>query len=204
MPKSYSERERMEIIAVLREAAFESMLKQGVKKTTVDDLVKKVRIPKGTFYLFYKSKELLLYDAIMQVQEKMHVEMSVKLQKLSHGFDAESLTDLLFDFFEMGFSIGILQLMHSGEMEVLIRKLPDEIVAEHIQEDDDFLVVLQGLFPGMSTEEVKVYSAAFRGLFFTAAYKREIGEELYDEALKLLIKGLVLQMCSERKEGRND
>ena len=56
----------------------------------------------------------------------------------------------------------------------------------------------------MSTEEVKVYSAAFRGLFFTAAYKREIGEELYDEALKLLIKGLVLQMCSEREEGRND
>jgi len=56
MPKSYSERERMEIISALREAALESMKKLGVKKKTVDDLVKRVRIPKGTFYLFYKSK----------------------------------------------------------------------------------------------------------------------------------------------------
>ena len=197
MPKSYSERERMEIISALREAALESMQKLGVKKTTVDDLVKRVRIPKGTFYLFYKSKELLLFDAIMQVQEKMHVEMSEKLQKLADGFDTELLTDLLFDFFEMGFSIGIMPLMLNGEMDVLIRKLPDDVVSAHINEDDDFLMVLQGLFPSMLVDDVKVYSAAFRGLFFTAAYKREIGEMYYEYALKLLIRGLVIQMCKE-------
>ncbi|WP_286081321.1 TetR/AcrR family transcriptional regulator [Parablautia intestinalis] len=32
--------------------------------TTVDEIVKRVNIPKGTFYLFYKSKELLLFEVI--------------------------------------------------------------------------------------------------------------------------------------------
>ena len=35
---------------------------KGVKKTTVDELVKRTGIPKGTFYLFYPSKEMLLFD----------------------------------------------------------------------------------------------------------------------------------------------
>lgn len=38
------------------------MQEKGVKKTTVDELVKREGIPKGTFYLFYPSKEMLLYD----------------------------------------------------------------------------------------------------------------------------------------------
>ncbi|MDY4210978.1 MAG: TetR/AcrR family transcriptional regulator [Treponema sp.] len=33
-----------------------------MKKTTVDELVKRTGIPKGTFYLFYPSKEILLFD----------------------------------------------------------------------------------------------------------------------------------------------
>ncbi len=35
------------------------MQEKGVKKTTVDELVKRVGIPKGTFYLFYPSKDCL-------------------------------------------------------------------------------------------------------------------------------------------------
>lgn len=37
----------------------------GVKKTTVDELVKRVSIPKGTFYLFYPSKEQLFFDVFL-------------------------------------------------------------------------------------------------------------------------------------------
>ena len=43
MPKSYTEKEREIIMENLRAAALESMQKQGVKKTTVDELVKKVQ-----------------------------------------------------------------------------------------------------------------------------------------------------------------
>ena len=60
MPKIYSEEEKKQIIQRLKEEANILMQEKGVKKTTVDELVKRVGIPKGTFYLFYPSKEMLL------------------------------------------------------------------------------------------------------------------------------------------------
>ena len=198
MPKSFSDKERQYIIESLRNAAFESMIQKGIKKTTVDELVEKVRIPKGTFYLFYKSKEILLFDAIMKKEEELHKEMAGKFTELAADFSKESLTNLLFDFFQLGFGMGILPIMLSGELDILIRKLPDELVAESISKDDDFLVILKHLFPEMPESDIKKYSSAFRALFFTAMYRREIGE--YDDALKVLIKGVVIQMW----EGKND
>ena len=37
----------------------------GIRKTTVDELVRRVGIPKGTFYLFYESKGRLIRDVIL-------------------------------------------------------------------------------------------------------------------------------------------
>lgn len=193
MPKSYTEKERASIILELRNAAMASMLQKGIKKTTVDELVKKVRIPKGTFYLFYKSKELLFYDALMQKEQELHSFMEPKLLSLQENLTAEALTDLLYEFYKKGFESGIMPLMLNGELEVLIRKLPDDIVADSISKDDDFLAIFTLLFPNMKNDKVQLYSAAFRAIFFTAAYKREIGYD-YDNVLKLLIQGVVLQI----------
>lgn len=48
------------------------LLRIGVRRTTVDEIVKRVNIPKGTFYLFYKSKELLLFEVIQEQQENVN------------------------------------------------------------------------------------------------------------------------------------
>lgn len=198
MPKSYTEKERAAIITELRDAALESMLQKGIKKTTVDEIVNKVHIPKGTFYLFYNSKELLLYDAIMQKEEDIHRKFSDVLKEIKESFSVDSLVEILNDFFHIGFNIGILPLMISGELDVLMRKLPDEIVTAHISKDDNFCVIFRELFPALKPEALKNYSAALRALFFTAAYQREVGEN-YDVALKLLIRGLVMQMWEDAK-----
>lgn len=193
MPKSFSEKERAIIQNDLKSAALISMLQKGIKKTTVDELVKSANIPKGTFYLFYPSKEMLLYDALMQKEAEIHLLLSQKLDKISGSFTVDSLTQLLYEFFVMGFDTGILSLMINGELDVLMRKLPDEVVSQHIAGDDEFLLIFKHLFPEMCDTELNTYSAAFRAVFFTAAHKREIGQR-YDEALMLLIRGLVSQM----------
>ncbi len=198
MPRTYSEKERQVIISELRRAAMESMIQKGIKKTTIDELVEKIRIPKGTFYLFYKSKELLLFDAIMQKEEELHEKMGQKFLSIVENLSVDSLTNLLFDFYQMGFELGILPLMLNGELDILIRKLPDDIVADSISRDDDFIVIFLKLFPHMDREKLQLYSAAFRAIFFTAAYKREIGDD-YESVLKLLIQGIVLQIWEENQ-----
>lgn len=199
MPKSFSEKERAAIVTELRKAAVESMQQYGVKKTTVDSLAAKAKIPKGTFYLFYKSKELLLFDALTQVNAQLHEQTAESLDAMGENYTVDSLTELLFDFFQLGFKLGVLQMLINGEMNLLIRKLPDDVVAEHIAKDDEFLSVFRKLFPSMTDDNLSNFSAAFRAIFFTVSYRREIGEN-YDSALKLLIKGLVTQMWSDKND----
>ena len=65
MPKSYSEQEREYIRNRLKEEAAKCLASYGVRRTTVDEIVRRVNIPKGTFYLFYPSKELLLFEDLL-------------------------------------------------------------------------------------------------------------------------------------------
>lgn len=65
MPKALSVQERETIQNLLKNEARQCLHTLGIKKTTVDELVRRVRIPKGTFYLFYPSKELLFFDVLL-------------------------------------------------------------------------------------------------------------------------------------------
>lgn len=203
MPKSYTDKERLAITADLRTVAMKSMIQKGIKKTTVDELVEAVHIPKGTFYLFYKSKELLLYDAIMEKEEELHKVMATDFYQIMDHPTVESLTTLLVNFYQKGFDLGILPLMLNGELDLLIRKLPDEIVQKSIAKDDDFIVIFQSIFPNLKEEDLKIYSASFRAIFFTAAYEREIGVD-YKKILRLLIRGTVMQMWENNYDDNNE
>lgn len=71
MPKTFSDSERAYIRRRLMEEAKECLGLYGIRKTTVDELVKRVKIPKGTFYLFYESKELLFFDVFCTLHDEM-------------------------------------------------------------------------------------------------------------------------------------
>ena len=52
MPKKYSQSERENIRKDLIRQAERCLYYKGIGGTSVDELVRAVRIPKGTFYLF--------------------------------------------------------------------------------------------------------------------------------------------------------
>lgn len=60
--KRKAEPRREQTRAKLREAANDLFLRQGVEKTTVDQIVGKAGVSKGTFYLHFQRKEDLLLE----------------------------------------------------------------------------------------------------------------------------------------------
>lgn len=46
------------------------LLQYGIKKTTVDDIVAEAKIAKGTFYLYFKSKEDFFYQLILEINQR--------------------------------------------------------------------------------------------------------------------------------------
>ena len=194
MPKSYSDQEREYIIQRLKEEAAKCLAQYGVRRTTVDELVKRVGIPKGTFYLFYKSKELLLFEVIQDQHEAINNELGAALAAISKTkLSADTLTELIFHFFKKTEEMPILRLLDTDEVELLVRKLPREVVEAHLQDDTDTIGQMLSMFPIKKDLDVKTVSAAFHAVYFATLHKADIGEN-YDEALRFMIYGIVKQM----------
>ena len=195
MPKSYSEQEREYIRKRLKEEAAKCLARYGVRRTTVDEIVRRVNIPKGTFYLFYKSQELLLFEVIQEQQEKVNRELYQAISGIAESsFSAEKLTEVIFGFYKKTEEMLILKLLDVSEVELLARKLPREVVEGHFQDDTDTIGKMLALFPVKKEIDTKVVSAAFHAIYFATLHKAEIGEEQYDAALRTLIYGVVTQM----------
>ncbi len=195
MPKCYSEQEREYIVSRLKEEAAKCLAQYGVRRTTVDELVKRVNIPKGTFYLFYKSKEVLLFEVIQEQHDAINNELAKALSGISlDKLSADALTELIFEFFKKTDEMPILKLLDTDEVELLIRKLPKEVVEAHYQDDTDTIGQMLSMFPLKKKVDVKVISAAFHAVYFAMLHKAEIGEKEFDDALRLLIRGIVEQI----------
>lgn len=195
MPKSYSDQEREYIRKRLKEEAAKCLAQYGVRRTTVDELVKRVNIPKGTFYLFYPSKELLLFEVIQEEHEAVNQKLYQALSELADSeLSAEKITDVIFDFYKMTENMLILKLLDAGDVELLVRKLPREVVEAHFQDDTDTIEKMFALLPVKKEVDIKVISAAFHGIYYATLHKKEIGKEQYNQALRMLIHGVVIQI----------
>lgn len=194
MPKSYSEQERAYIRERLKEEAADCLATYGVRRTTVDEIVRRVNIPKGTFYLFYQSKELLLFEVIQEQQQSINRRLFQVISGLSGTkVSAEELTDAIYAFYKMAEEMPILKLIGTGEVELLARRLPREVVQAHLQDDTVTIGEMLAMLPVKKDVDINVVSAAFHAVYYATLHKAEIGEA-YDQALRTLIYGIVAQL----------
>jgi AcrR family transcriptional regulator len=198
MPKTFSEQEKAYIQERLLTEAKKCLSQYGIRKTTVDELVRRVGIPKGTFYLFYESKERLLFDVILQFNDDMQAELLAEISALERIPDADTLTDIIFRLYRRLDDSFLPRLLQDGELEFFMRTLPPELAKLHAEHDDNGVRDLFNVLPGMHEERAAVFSAALRCVFLTLLYKGEIGEAIFDDTLRILIRGIVIQLLEER------
>ncbi len=200
MPKTFSESERAYIKGRLMDEARSCLMQYGIRKTTVDELVKRVNIPKGTFYLFYESKERLLFDVVLQLNDDIQSDLLKEISGLQDAPDAGMLTDIIFRIYKRMDDSFLPRLIVSGEMEYFMRTLKPELSKMHAEHDDLSIQRLLEMLPGMKERRAQLYSAALRSIFLSLMYKKEIGEDIFDETLHILIRGVVLQLLESDGE----
>lgn len=192
MAVAFSEQERTKIRQALLSAAQECMKTTGIRKTTVDDLARRAGISKGAFYLFYESKELLFLDVLNEFQLSVN---QMLFERIAQGakIDAQGIANVMVDLFCALKDSFLPSLLVRNEFEYLLRKLPDELIAQH-QGMDDVMAERLLSIPGLRSEYgAEVISAALRAVFLTLLHEKEIGEEQFCDALKLL----VVSVCKE-------
>ena len=195
MPKALSETEKAYIQKRLMEEAQICLGQLGFRKTTVDELVKRVNIAKGTFYLFYPSKEMLFFDVFCTLHDELQKTLLQWIDDLKGNVNADTVTDLLFQLYKKTDSTFLYGFTASGDLELLVRKLPPEVTSEHTKKDDYAMDRFLSLLPGVNIQKNgKIFSAVLRAIFCSTLHKREIGEDVYDDAIRVLLHGAVKQL----------
>ena len=194
MPKSFTEAEKKFIRDRLLQETEACLAIYGIRKTTVDELVRRVKIPKGTFYLFYDSKEALIFDVILKLNSQIQSKLLETVKAMEEKPNVDQLTELLFKLYQSLDNSFLLKLVENGELERYLHKAPQEFLELNTAEDDFMVGKLLSLFPNTDTDKISLYSGALRAIFLMPLYKDKIAADQFDEILKLMIRGVVLQM----------
>ncbi len=196
MARGFSEREKEAIKTRLMDAAEECWGKYGLKKTSVDELVSMSNISKGSFYLFYPSKEHLFMDVFDRIDQRIKAEMFKKLKSIDGDPRDSFLSVIRLLFSEVKKTPWVLNL-YEGDVELLVRKLPPERINTHLNNDDSAALELLRIFGIEPAIDHKIISGAFRAVFLTLLHKQEIGADIFDDVLDYLLSAVTEKLFSD-------
>ena len=196
MATAFTTEEKEVIRKKLHKVAKECLQRYGVKKTTVDQMAAMVDISKGSFYNFYSSKEMLFFAVLEEYQIGVMDRLTEQLG-MEAKIDTNRLVQLLYDFYQDFRYSFMYTIFKNHEMELLIRKLPKEVITNHHLIDDRMVKEIVSRINIRENVSVEIVSALFRTIAMTILHIEEIGEEQFDIALKFVIQGIVEQITKE-------
>lgn len=196
MATAFTAEEKEVIRKKLHKVAKECLQRYGVKKTTVDQMAAMVDISKGSFYNFYSSKEMLFFAVLEEYQIDVMDRLTEQLD-MEAKIDTNRLVELLYDFYQDFRYSFVYTIFKNHEMELLLRKLPKEVITNHHLIDDRMVKKIVSRINIRENVSVEIVSALFRTIAMTILHIEEIGEEQFDTTLKLVIQGIVEQITKE-------
>ncbi|WP_439810246.1 TetR/AcrR family transcriptional regulator [Parabacteroides distasonis] len=196
MAKAFDDNERKLIKSKLKEGALLFIQQQGVRKTSVDELVKYANISKGAFYLFYVSKELLFFDTIIDYHNKLEKEFLNAINKHTDNITVDILTDIISDLL-INNKQYFISIFANSDIEYLSRKLPQEVLSKHADDDTILMNKLLKFIPKNKPIDTKVFAGALRGAFLTILNERTIGVDIYNDVFKFIVRGIVKQLFND-------
>ena len=196
MATAFTTEEKEAIRKKLHEVARECLQRYGVKKTTVDQMAAMVDISKGSFYNFYSSKEMLFFAVLEEYQIDVMDRLTEQLG-METKIDTNRLVELLYDFYQDFRYSFMYTIFKNHEMELLIRRLPKEVITNHHMIDDRMVKEIVSRINIRENVSLEIVSALFRTIAMTILHIEEIGEKQFDTILKLVIQGIVEQITEE-------
>lgn len=189
LKRGFSEEEKRQIKMQLIAEFKEGLKHKNISEISVDFLVKQVGISKGSFYNFYESKEFLFVDVVNDVQKEMVNNLYV-ISKERDGSPKELLKQMIYSLYKHVEDYPWVQRLSSIEYEKSIRKLPSEIRAALIKEDQiDISDIFKhlGVKPAYSIEDTTLL---LQMLLFSVFSREQFGED-FERAFKLLTDAVV-------------
>ena len=191
MPKIFSEKERLIIMDSLQKSAMKELGRVGVRKTTVDELCRLSHLAKGSFYLFYESKEDLFLSCIKTFTDSLEGMYLDMLQNLDENHIVTSLTTVFLTIAKRFRDEGMFRFLDEENLALIKRKVPEIRLKDLVDTLKNVFHTLFSYFSIDNEEDIKAFEDGYLAVLHLYLLP---DIENSDETIRFLIRGLVLQM----------
>ncbi|TCP49953.1 TetR family transcriptional regulator [Tamaricihabitans halophyticus] len=206
MPPKFTEAERVRITDALRAAGYELFTTQGIRKTSIDELVSSAGIAKSSFYVFFESKEHLYLELMIRQAPEIGRKLLPAAQEAP---DARTgLVNLFTRSWELTDADPLYRrlIKHPEDLKLVHRRvMTDEEIArvhphimrpmiefiEHWQDEGQLVAA-----------DPRVVLGVFRAASLIAQHADEFGE-LYPQVAELLKHAVAAGLTVAQAEGEN-
>jgi len=189
VPRIFSEQDRAALRQALIDEGRRRFLRDGLRKTRVEQLARTVGIAKGTFYSFFGSKEDLCAAIFEQEEEQRRGEFETILA--SDADPIETLRSFL------AFSLEFIRhdslaaaLRERGELAQVFRGADRERTSEHFDHDVLFVGrLLAELRRNGAARDVdaRIATGVMRAVAVLGLHEDEVGSDVFPEVMERLI-----------------
>lgn len=191
MPKIFTPLERKHIESDLLSSASKCLSLYGVRKTTVDEIVNSAHIAKGTFYLFFDSKEDLFFallESFISTLEDRYLEM---LKELDENHIVTSLSEVFYKIADLFYKEGIFRYLDSENAALIKRKVSEKKYNALMDEIDSTYKSLFSYFSIDNGEDIERFKKSYKAILSLYLLR---DDDMDEKTIKTLIRGLVLQL----------
>lgn len=192
MPR-FSVQEKLRIQQCLLEEGERLFVMYGLKKVTIDDIVKAVRIAKASFYRFYEGKEYLFLDIVQKKQKEIFEILEGILKENRYKEDKERVKIVFFAMSELMGKYPVLVNIDSETVEIIARKVSSERLTEYSMQGFDAVKTIEE--HGIKFRyDTQVVSQLFHSLYEAWISLQGQSVEMQKQVIDIMLEGVIDQI----------
>ncbi|MGM0379960.1 MAG: TetR/AcrR family transcriptional regulator [Bacillota bacterium] len=182
---------------ILLKSAKDLFIKNGYKKTKVNQITKKANIGTGTFYNYFESKS----DIFLEIYLNRHTKLLNKMTSLIKKEDEpiHIIENILKTFLNTMKDDPILKMFFNKEIHHKFRRSYNGFRKK--KRFENTFKIFNPYFSKWQEQnkinnkvDLKTLLATFDSLFYIELYKNDIGKEFFPDVLDFLIEAILLKL----------
>lgn len=172
---------------IMYENGYNLIKKHGIKKTLVEDITKATGIAKGTFYNFFESKELFIYEVIVYKRSCVKAMLN-EIILTNTNLDKESLKKFLIDL-TFGDN-NIYNYLNEEDITALELKVPGSASSKSFDKDIALMILNSIDIKDRNNCDYKIIANYIKILSLAVSNKHKLNDEVLNPTIDLIINSL--------------
>jgi len=191
MPRELNENEKNFEKSRLIECGMHLLLRFGIRRVSVDDIVKEAGIAKGSFYNYFHSKDEFIYEIIWLFHEKSFSDFKQQFSRIGKLEKEQQRNEIKKAFFSIykspTFDFFILE--HSEIRNFLSRYSKEKLAKIETLEEEKYKELANLL--NIKDKQIEIIQNYIHIIIFGISHTDILNENYLDETVEVLFNGLL-------------